>query len=369
MVYSERNTSNSNFEPIVEDMSITVLAGRVPSASPALSLAEEAEKLGFKRVWIPERYTNKEAGVLLGAIAARTSRLGIATGPLTINARPPVVTAALGATLSSLFGSRFTMGVGRGPTMWDRGYGFSLASYSATIDLVDILKRLWRGETIEHEGPAGDYRGLRLADPLDGPVPGVIFFHLGGPKASKIAANPAFDAVGLCNITTADVMRRSIEMTKQECERIGRDPSTLKFIAPVTTACELTEIETLVMVAVRIVVYCQLPFLGDALIKLNGWDERIVNEIRNHPMFKAKVGLTADQSFRREDQRLIEVSKMVPESWIRACAAVGSVDECVKALQLYRDAGADEIDIYSSTPAQNANLIRAWRNRPQAVGK
>lgn len=374
----ESKAKESAMDPVVEDMSITLLAGRVPSASPALSQAEEAERFGFKRVWIPERYTNKEAGVLLSAIAARTSRLGIGTGPLTINARPPIVTAALGATLSSLFGSRFTLGVGRGPKQWDPGYGFSMADYPTLIDLADIIKRLWRGETIQRDGPAGNYRGLRLADPLDGPVPDIIFFHLGGPQASKVAANPVFDSVGLCNITTADAMRRSIEMTKQECARIGRDPSTLKFIAPVTTACELSETETLIMVAVRIAVYLQLPLLGDALVKLNRWDERVVNEIRNHPLFQNQGVSTAvqsprreettgaDQNFRREDPRLIEVSRLVPESWLCACAAIGSADECVKALQRYRDAGADEIDIYSSTPAQNATLIRAWRQRPEA---
>src|SRR5690349_9769654 len=99
---------------VVDDLSITLLAGRVPSAAPGLQQACDAERLGFKRVWVPERYTNKDAGVLLGAMGARTSRIGLATGPLSIGARPPIVTAALGATLQSVFGPRFTLGVGRG---------------------------------------------------------------------------------------------------------------------------------------------------------------------------------------------------------------------------------------------------------------
>ena len=78
----------------VDDMSITVLAGRVPSAAPGVEQAIDAERLGFKRVWLPERYTNKDAGVLLGAMAARTGRIGVGTGPLSISARyfanPPI---------------------------------------------------------------------------------------------------------------------------------------------------------------------------------------------------------------------------------------------------------------------------------------
>jgi hypothetical protein len=38
----------------------------------------------------------------------------------------------------------------------------------------------------------------------------------------------------------------------------------------------------------------------------------------------------------------------------------------VRTLQDFRDAGADEVTTYGSTPAQNAELIAAWRTRPQA---
>lgn len=350
---------NTELTPVIDDMSITLLAGRVPSAAPAIEQAQEAERLGFKRVWIPERYSNKEAGVLLGAMAASTSRIGVGSGPLSIASRYPVVTAALGATLHSVFGPRMTLGVGRGgPPAWYNGHGFTQVNYPTLIDYVDVIKRLWRGETIEHEGPAGNYKGLRLPDPLEGPAPDVVFFHLGGPVASKAAANPVFDGVGLANITTPDAMRESIAMTRKECERIGRDPATLKFIAPVTSAPELDEFQTRVQVAVRIVVYLKLPILGDMLLKLNRWDERIANDIRNHPLLANPGTGTVDQSFQRD--QLVEVSKMVPDAWLGEVAAVGSVHECVKTLQRYRDAGADEIDLYGSTPAENAALIRAW---------
>jgi hypothetical protein len=35
-------------------------------------------------------------------------------------------------------------------------------------------------------------------------------------------------------------------------------------------------------------------------------------------------------------------------------------------MQAYRDAGADEISTYGSTPAENAGLIRAWREHSRA---
>jgi 5,10-methylenetetrahydromethanopterin reductase len=42
------------------------------------------------------------------------------------------------------------------------------------------------------------------------------------------------------------------------------------------------------------------------------------------------------------------------------------VQHCVAKLQQFRDAGADEIATYGSTPGQNAELIDAWRNRTVA---
>jgi 5,10-methylenetetrahydromethanopterin reductase len=47
-------------------------------------------------------------------------------------------------------------------------------------------------------------------------------------------------------------------------------------------------------------------------------------------------------------------------------SALGSVQHCVAKLQQFRDAGADEIATYGSTPGQNAELIGAWRNRTVA---
>ena len=350
----------------VEDISITLLAGRVPSAAPGVQQAIDAERLGFKRVWLPERYTNKDAGVLLGAMAARTNRIGVGTGPLSISARPPIVTAAMGATLHSAFGPRFTLGVGRGgPPQWYQGHGFSQVDYPTLIDLAQIIRDLWDGKTVHYDGSAGRYENLTLVDLPDCPRPQIVFFHLGAKAASKIAANTVFDAVALANMTTPDVVARSIAATRAEAERIGRDPDSLYFVAPVTTAPDLDEERTLIEVAVRVVVYLQLPVLGPTMAKLNGWEGPAADEIRNLPIFKRAGAGTLDQTVSRAE--LVDAARLVPERWCREAAAIGTAAACVRHVQRYRDAGAHEVDLYGSTPAQNAGLIQAWRNRPEAT--
>jgi alkanesulfonate monooxygenase SsuD/methylene tetrahydromethanopterin reductase-like flavin-dependent oxidoreductase (luciferase family) len=61
--------------------------------------------------------------------------------------------------------------------------------------------------------------------------------------------------------------------------------------------------------------------------------------------------------------QLMEPARLIPDAWMEETCALGTVDQCVTQLRRFRDAGADEIATYGSTPAQNAGLIEAWRAR------
>jgi 5,10-methylenetetrahydromethanopterin reductase len=110
----------------------------------------------------------------------------------------------------------------------------------------------------------------------------------------------------------------------------------------------------------RAVTYLQYEGYGETLCKVNGWDTKMLDDIRNHEQFK---GLTqvADRTFQRH--QMMDVASKVPDPYMEDCCAIGSVDECVSSLRRFIDAGADEIATYGSTPAQNAKLVAAWRDR------
>ena len=61
--------------------------------------------------------------------------------------------------------------------------------------------------------------------------------------------------------------------------------------------------------------------------------------------------------------QMMDVAAQVRDAYMEDCCAFGTVDECVKSLTRFIDAGADEIATYGSTPRQNAKLIAAWRER------
>ncbi|UGT55094.1 TIGR03857 family LLM class F420-dependent oxidoreductase [Nocardia asteroides] len=347
-----------NKAPVVEDLSAWIIAGKVTAETARVGLqdAVDAERLGFKRVFLSERYSVKEAGSVLGGVGALTSRIDYGTGVIAIQSRHPLMTAALGATQHACYGPRFILGIGRSEPGWFASTG--QFTYKAIVDHATIVKRLWAGESVTYDGPAGTLEDVRLGDLPDGPPP-KIYIGIGGkPLGSKAAANPCFDGVLLYPMITPEATKRAVDNLREACERIGRDPDTLHVVQPVVTAPDLPEDETRALANARMVTYVTWPN-GQIMMELNEWDTTVADRIKAHPMFQNMPDREADLSFSRE--QLMEPAKLIPDHWIDDCSAIGSVEKCVAKLQEYRDAGADEIATYGSSPSQNASLIDAWR--------
>src|SRR6201987_1335427 len=112
---------------VCDDFSAFIIAGAVSGdpakferetegRTPAQGIEDgvDAERLGFRRVLISERWDLKEADVILAGIGGRTTRLELASGIIVPTTRHPWMIAALGATMQSCFGPRFVLGLGRG---------------------------------------------------------------------------------------------------------------------------------------------------------------------------------------------------------------------------------------------------------------
>jgi probable F420-dependent oxidoreductase len=358
---------------VITDLSAYVISGRVTArarettyVTDARSVAEgiqdgvEAERLGFRRVFLSERWNLKEAGVLLGAIAARTSRIEVASGIITTPARHPLHAAGLGATMQAAFGPRFVLGLGRGNPGWLGGAGLAMPSYTGLLDYVDILRRLWRGEEVSYDGAAGTFPKLVLEDvDPDVPAPAVWFGTLGQRLGAKASA-AGFDGVLLPPVFTPTATREIVDRLHQECRDIGRDPATLRVCQSVITAPDLDDTETRTLAHARAVTYLDAPGYGEMLVRLNGWDPGPLHALREHDQFKG-MDSVSDLKFHRAD--LLGPAALVPDDWMSESCAIGSIDECVASLRRFREAGADEIVTYGSTPGQNAALAAAWGAR------
>jgi 5,10-methylenetetrahydromethanopterin reductase len=354
------STANQPLAPVVEDLSAFIIGGRVTAETARTGLADavEAERLGFKRVFMSERYNVKEAGSLLGGVGALTSRIEYGTGAIAVKSRHPLMSAALGGTQHACYGPRFILGIGRSEPGW---FGNAdMASLREIVDHATICKRLWAGESVTYDGPAGSLDNVALGELAPGPPPKIYLAFSGRPLGAKAAANPCFDGVILFPMTTPAATKRSVDNLRAACERVDRDPDSLHVIQPVVTAPDLPEEETRALANARMVTYITWPN-GRMMMELNEWDTSVVDRVKAHPMFQDMPDREADLAFTRE--QLMEPAKLIPDHWIDACSALGSVDKCVAKLQEYKDAGAHELTTYGSSPGQNATLLRAWRKK------
>src|SRR5277367_4269401 len=300
------------------------------------------------------------------AIAARTQRIDIASGIITTPARHPLHMAGMAATFQAAFGPRLVLGLGRGNPGWLRGAGMDMVGFRGLEDYVSVLRQLWRGQTVSYNGPLGDFPHLQLEDVgEDFAAPPVWFGTLGQPVAARTAAR-SFDGVLLPPVFTPDATHTIVARLRAECAAVDRDPASLRICQSVITAPDLDDTETRTLAHARAVTYLDAPGYGEMLVELNGWDMTPVLALREHQQFASMPTAVSDLSFHRRE--LLGPAALVPDDWMLASCAIGSVAECVTTLRRFRAAGADEIVTYGSTPGQNAALAVAWRESSKDRG-
>ncbi len=101
---------------------VPVKAGGSPGESlrESLDLARRAERLGYTRYWVAEHHNmigigSAATAVVIGHLAAGTSKIRIGSGGIMLPNHSPMVIAEQFGTLESLFPGRIDLGLGRAP--------------------------------------------------------------------------------------------------------------------------------------------------------------------------------------------------------------------------------------------------------------
>ncbi|NNH86273.1 LLM class flavin-dependent oxidoreductase [Acinetobacter terrae] len=100
--------------PVRDDKSIQF------SLHHALEVAQKAEQLGYKRLWLAEHHNmdgiaSSATAVLLGYILANTTTLKVGSGGIMLPNHAPLVVAEQFGTLATLYPNRVELGLGRAP--------------------------------------------------------------------------------------------------------------------------------------------------------------------------------------------------------------------------------------------------------------
>jgi probable F420-dependent oxidoreductase len=111
--------------------------------------------------------------VTIGALAAVTERLHLATNVYVAPARDLFTVAKAASTAAVLSGNRLRFGVGAG---WCEDEfaqtGQDFATRGRRLDeMIGVLRQLWAGGPVEHHGDAFDFGPLSISPTPDRPVP------------------------------------------------------------------------------------------------------------------------------------------------------------------------------------------------------
>jgi len=226
--------------------------GRYTDPALAVELVQAAEEAGFESAWtvehtvIPKGYQSAypytsdgrlpggegnfllpDPQIWMAYVAARTSRINLATGILILPQHNPVICAKQVATLDYMSGGRVLLGIGVGWLKEEfQALGVPFEERGARTDeYIQALRALWTMESPTFEGRFVNFRDAFMRPkPAQGSVPIIIGGH------SKAAARRAgrlaegfFPARGASEELIATV--------RQAAEEAGRDPDTVEITA------------------------------------------------------------------------------------------------------------------------------------------
>ena len=159
-----------------------------------LALAKEADRLGYAVAWVAEAY-GSDAPTVLSFVAAQTERIDIGSAIFQIPGRTPANTAMTAATLDTLSGGRFRLGLGvSGPQVSEGWHGVRFDKPLArTREYSDIVKMALSRQKVRYDGqhyvlplPDGPGKALQLTvHPVREHIP--MYLAAVGPKNLELS--------------------------------------------------------------------------------------------------------------------------------------------------------------------------------------
>lgn len=163
-----------------------------------LALAREADACGYSVVWAAEAY-GSDAATVLAWVAAQTDSIDVGSAIFQIPGRTPANTAMTAATLDTLSGGRFRLGLGvSGPQVSEGWHGVRFDKPLArTREYVAIVRKALARERLTYEGefftlplPDGPGKALTLTvHPVRERIP--IYLAAVGPRNLELAGEIA----------------------------------------------------------------------------------------------------------------------------------------------------------------------------------
>jgi F420-dependent oxidoreductase-like protein len=314
-----------------------------------LAFAQEAERLGFTVVWAAEAY-GSDAPTMLAWIAGQTSTIDVGTAIMQIPARTPTMTAMTAATIDTLSGGRFRLGVGvSGPQVSEGWHGVRFGKpLVRTREYVEIVRAALARRTVDYQGefytlplPDGPGKALKLNfHPVRESVP--IYLAAVGPKNLELAGeiadgwlavffSPEFSGELLASIAAG---RAKVGKT---VDGFDVAPSVPVVIGDDIPAC-----------AERL--------RPNAALYIGGMGSREQNFYNRLAVRMGYADAAREVQDLYLDKRQRDAAAAVPLDFIDRTALLGPVDRIAEGLRRYADAGVTTLSVSPSAVDQASGL-------------
>lgn len=314
-----------------------------------LAVVREADRLGYRVCWAAEAY-GSDAATVLAWIAAQTEQIDIGSAIFQIPARTPAMTAMTAATLDTLSGGRFRLGLGvSGPQVSEGWHGVRFDSpLGRTREYIDIVNLALRRDKVVYAGkhytlplPDGAGKALRLiVHPVRDKIP--VYLAAVGPKNLELAGEKADGWLAIFF---------SPEFAKDSFEHIGAGRAKAGL-----GLAGFDVVPTVPVVIGDDLQACADPIRAFAALYIGGMGSREQN-FYNAQATRMGYGVAAKTiQDLYLDHKQADAMAAVPFEFIDQTALIGPADRMPDRLQAYAAAGVTTLTVSTYAPTLDERL-------------
>ena len=314
----------------------------------------ELESAGLDVAMVAEVYTF-DAVSQLGYLGAVTERVELMSGILPIYSRTPALTAMTAAGLDYVSGGRFTLGLGAsGPQVIEGWHGVPYdAPLQRTREVVEICRKVWRRERLEHAGPKYPVplppdQGTGLGKPLKLITPPVreripVLLAALGPKNVELAAEIAevWEPIWFHPEKAADVWGESLATG-----RAKRDPALGALQVLVGVPVAIGDDVDALHERVR-------PQLALYVGGMGARGKNFYNDLARRYGYEAEAKTVQDLYL---DGKKDEAAAELPEELVRAVSLIGPESYVAERIAAYAEAGVTTINAQPLDDSRESRL-------------
>lgn len=328
-----------------------------------LEVARQADTLGYSVAWAAEAY-GSDAATVLTWIAARTTSIDVGSAIFQIPARTPANCAMTAATLDTLSGGRFRLGLGvSGPQVSEGWHGVRFDKpLTRTREYVDIVRMALRRERVAYQGdfftlplPDGPGKALTLTvHPVRESIP--IYLAAIGPKNLELCGEIADGWLAI--FYSPEDSTASMDSIRVGRSKVGKDMSGFDVVptVPVVFGDDLKACADLVR-----------PYAALYVGGMGSRDKNFYNQLMSRMGFEQAA---ADIQNKYLAKDYAGAAAAVPLDFLDRTSLLGPPDRVRDRLAAYQESGVTTLTIasYAGTLEERVTSLRLMSDALERSG-